>query len=50
MSLIMYNKEFDILKTKALKYVIYKKRTEYEVKTKFSELIIIFLFNYKLIF
>ena len=33
----MYDKEFDILKTKALKYVIYKKRTEYEVKTKFSE-------------
>lgn len=33
----MYNKEFDILKTKALKYVIYKKKTEYEVKTKFSE-------------
>lgn len=29
--------EFDILKTKVLKYVIYKKRTEYEIRQKFSE-------------
>ena len=30
-------KEFDKLKTKVLKYVLYKKRTEYEVRQKFSE-------------
>jgi len=29
-------KEFDKLKTKVLKYVLYKKRTEYEVRQKFS--------------
>lgn len=28
--------EFDKLKTKVLKYIIYKKRTEKEVRTKFS--------------
>ena len=31
--------EFDSQKTKVLKYIIYKKRTEYEVKTKFSKTI-----------
>ena len=30
-------KEFDNLKTKVLKYVLYKKRTENEVRQKFSE-------------
>ena len=29
--------EFDILKTRVLKYVLYKKRTEYEIRQKFSE-------------
>lgn len=29
--------ELDTLKTKVLKYVIYKKRTEYEIRKKFSE-------------
>ena len=29
--------EFDKLKTKVLKYVLYKKRTEQEVRTKFQE-------------
>ena len=28
--------EFDKVKTRVMKYVIYKKRTEQEVKTKFS--------------
>lgn len=32
-----YSYEYDTLKTKVLKYVVYKKRTEYEVRTKFSE-------------
>lgn len=31
-------KEFDKLKTKVLKYVLYKKRTEYEVRQKFSDI------------
>lgn len=30
-------KEYDNLKTKVLKYVLYKKRTEQEVRQKFSE-------------
>ncbi len=29
--------EFDNAKMKVLKYVLYKKRTEYEIKTKFSK-------------
>ena len=29
--------EFDLLKTKVLKYVLYKKRTEYEIRQKFSK-------------
>jgi len=29
--------EFDLLKTKVLKYVLYKKRTENEIRQKFSE-------------
>ena len=29
--------EIDLLKTKVLKYVLYKKRTEYEIRQKFSE-------------
>jgi len=33
----MYEEEYEKLKIKVLKYVMYKKRTEYEVKTKFSE-------------
>lgn len=34
----MYNiEEFDKLKTKVLKYVLYKKRTIYEVKQKFQK-------------
>lgn len=33
----MYSiEEFDEAKTKVLKYILYKKRTEYEIKTKFS--------------
>ena len=31
-----YIKEFDKQKTKILKYIMYKKRTEYEVRTKFK--------------
>ena len=31
-------KEFDKLKTKVLKYVLYKKRTEYEIRQKFSDI------------
>lgn len=31
--------EYDIQKTKVLKYVLYKKRTEREIKTKFKSLI-----------
>ena len=31
-------KEFDKLKTKVLKYVLYKKRTEHEVRQKFSDI------------
>lgn len=30
--------EFDKLKTKVLKYVLYKKRTEYEIRQKFSDI------------
>ncbi len=29
--------EFDALKTKVLKYVLYKKRTEYEIRLKFKD-------------
>ena len=29
--------EFDKLKTKVLKYILYKKRTEQEIRQKFSE-------------
>ena len=33
----MYNiEEFDKAKTKVLKYILYKKRTEYEVRSKFQ--------------
>ncbi len=32
----MYEEEFDNLKTKMLKYIMYKKRTETEVRQKFS--------------
>lgn len=36
----MYSiEEFDKAKTKVLKYICYKKRTEYEVKNKFSKII-----------
>lgn len=36
----MYTEEeFDIQKTKVLKYVLYKKRTEMEIRTKFRSLI-----------
>lgn len=31
--------EFDEQKTKVMKYIIFKKRTEYEVKTKFTNVI-----------
>ena len=31
-------KEFDKIKTKILKYILYKKRTEYEVRQKFSDI------------
>lgn len=34
----MYNKEFDALKTKMLKYIMYKKRTEKEIRQKFSNI------------
>lgn len=34
----MYNlEELDVVKTKVLKYVLYKKRTEYEVRQKFTD-------------
>ena len=34
----MYNlEELDVAKTKVLKYVLYKKRTEYEVRQKFTD-------------
>ena len=32
----MYEEEFDNLKTKMLKYIMYKKRTEKEIRQKFS--------------
>lgn len=32
-----YVEEFDKLKTKALKYILFKKRTEQEVRQKFRE-------------
>ena len=33
----MYNREeFDKAKTKVLKYILYKKRSEYEIRSKFS--------------
>jgi len=32
----MYIEEFDNLKTKMLKYIMYKKRTEYEIRQKFA--------------
>lgn len=32
----MYEEEFDKLKTKMLKYIMYKKRTEKEIRQKFS--------------
>lgn len=32
----MYNEEFDALKTKILKYIVYKKRTEREIRKKFN--------------
>lgn len=36
----MYNlEEFDTAKTKVLKYVLYKKRSEYEIRNKFSSVI-----------
>lgn len=36
----MYNQEeFDNAKTKVLKYVLYKKRSEYEIRNKFSSVI-----------
>ena len=36
----MYNiEEFDNYKTKVLKYVIYKKRTEQEIRTKFEKIV-----------
>ncbi len=31
--------EFDKAKTKVIKYIMYKKRTEYEVKNKFSKML-----------
>ncbi len=34
----MYNQEFDALKTKMLKYIMYKKRTEKEIRQKFSNM------------
>lgn len=34
----MYNEEFDKLKTKMLKYIMYKKRTEKEIRQKFSNI------------
>ena len=32
-----YNEEFDKLKTKVLKYILYKKRTEQEIRQKFMQ-------------
>ena len=32
-----YIEEFDKLKTKVLKYILFKKRTEYEIKQKFKQ-------------
>ena len=32
-----YVEEFDKLKTKVLKYILFKKRTEQEVRQKFKE-------------
>ena len=34
----MYNEEFDKLKTKMLKYIMYKKRPEREIRQKFSNM------------
>ncbi len=34
-----YVEEFDKLKTKVLKYIIYKKRSEHEVRNKFQKTI-----------
>lgn len=34
----MYNQEFDELKTKMLKYIMYKKRTEKEIRKKFCNI------------
>lgn len=34
----MYNEEFDNLKTKMLKYIMYKKRTEKEIRQKFANM------------
>ena len=34
-----YVEEYDKLKTKVLKYIIYKKRTEKEIRQKFSKTI-----------
>ena len=34
----MYNEKFDKLKTKMLKYIMYKKRTEREIRQKFSNM------------
>lgn len=34
----MFNKELDVLKTKMLKYIMYKKRTEKEIRQKFSNM------------
>ncbi len=34
----MFDKEFDVLKTKMLKYIMYKKRTEKEIRQKFSNM------------
>ena len=31
--------EFDIAKTKVMNYIMYKKRTEFEVKNKFSKIL-----------
>ena len=34
----MFDKELDVLKTKMLKYIMYKKRTEKEIRQKFSNM------------
>ena len=34
----MFNIELDVLKTKMLKYIMYKKRTEKEIRQKFSNM------------